>query len=116
MKRLALLLGAAAVIITAAVVVGYRIAREQPQRFESCHWNGETLVLSYTYGVNERVSPTIDTRGDGPVRVALRIERGDGISIQVGLGGVARFLVYGGPTEVRYEDGPELRCLGATQR
>ena len=79
------------------------------QRFESCHFEGETLVLSYRYGVNQSVSPSIDTRS-GDVVVSLRVRAGHGSVIDIGLMGDARFAVYGGPSTVRYRDGKTLDC------
>ena len=61
------------------------------------------------------VSPSIDSRGGGPVEVALTVESGAGSARALALHGVARFMVSGGPTEVRYEDGPEVKCPGAVQ-
>jgi hypothetical protein len=115
MTRILLVAGSLAVLV-ALVIAGYRLAQEQPQRFESCRWKGSTLVLGYQYGVNRRVSPSIDPRGGGPVEVALITESGSGSSPALALHGVARFMVFGGPSEVRYEDGPEVDCRGGVQR
>jgi hypothetical protein len=115
MARILLVAVSLAVLVVVGIV-GYRLAQEEPHRFESCRWMGSTLVLGYEYGVNQRVSPSIDPRDGGPIEVALTIESGAGSSPAIALHGVARLMVSGGPTEVRYEDGPEVKCPGAVQR
>lgn len=85
----------------------------QPQEFSSCHFEGDTLVLTYMHGANERVAPSLDTRGKDLV-VQLRTRQGRGITPLIGLGGEARFSLMGGPRPVRYADGRELECLSVT--
>jgi hypothetical protein len=79
------------------------------QRFESCHLDGDLLVLTYAYCANQAVEPRVDTR-DGDVVVSLRTESGDGATPAVGLSGEASFLIFGGSTSVRYPDGEVLPC------
>lgn len=79
------------------------------RRFDSCRLDGELLTLSYSYGANEMVSPSIDTRGPDVV-VALRTHVGDGLTPAVRLTGQARFTVFSGPRTVRYPDGDQLNC------
>lgn len=79
------------------------------QRFDSCRYDGQTLVLSYSYGANQRVSPAVDTR-DMDVVVALHVDAGKGSTPDIGLTGEARFAIFGGPTTVRYPDGERLDC------
>lgn len=79
------------------------------QRFDSCHFEGETLVLGFAYGANQAVEPRIDSRG-GDVVVSLRTHAGSGDTPDVGLLGEARFAVFGGPAPVRYPDGEQLSC------
>ena len=88
----------------------YRVASAgSDQQFDSCSFDGQTLVLSYFYGANERVSPSVDTRG-GDVVVALHVEAGTGSTPDIGLTGEARFAIFGEPTTVRYPDGEKLDC------
>ena len=79
------------------------------RRFDSCRLDGDLLTLSYSYGANEMVSPSIDTRGRDVV-VALRTHVGDGLSPAIRLTGHARFTVFSGPRTVRYPDGDQLNC------
>jgi hypothetical protein len=88
----------------------YRLASAgSDQHFDACRFDGQTLVLSYSYGANERLSPSVDTRG-GDVVVALHIEAGAGSTPDIGLTGEARFAIFGEPTTVRYPDGEKLDC------
>ena len=73
-------------------------------------------MLGHLHGINQRVSPSTDPRGDGPVEVALTIESVTGSSPALALHGVARFMISGGPTEVRQKDGPQVGCLGEVQK
>ena len=79
------------------------------QRFESCRFDGDTLVLSYFYGANQVVSPSVDTTGPDVV-VALHVKWGGGVTPAVGLIGDARFGIFGGQSTVRYPDGEVLDC------
>ena len=79
------------------------------RRFDSCRLDGELLTLEYSYGTNEMVSPSIDTRGPDVV-VALRTHVGDGLTPAIRLTGRARFTVFSGPRAVRYPDGDQLDC------
>lgn len=103
-----------AAALVGAVLLGgliwLRTSHEQPRRFESCRWEGDTLVLQWLYGANERVGASLDARGGGELTVALAGEVGDGDRVDIGLSGEARFAVYGGRTAVRYEDGTPLKC------
>lgn len=79
------------------------------ERFDSCGFEDGFLVLAYSYGLNEKVSVTLDTR-DGMV-VSLTSEQGSGETPAVGLGGEARFRVGEPPSEpIRYPDGTVLDC------
>jgi hypothetical protein len=69
----------------------------------------QTLVLSYTYGANEVVSPSIDTTGPDIV-VALHVRQGGGSAPAIGLVGETRFAVYGAQKTVRYPGGDALDC------
>ncbi len=79
------------------------------QRFDSCRFDGDTLVLRYIYGANEAVEPRIDARG-GDLVVSLSTQRGEGVTPAIGLLGEVRFTVFGGAAAVRYPDGEQLSC------
>ena len=81
------------------------------QRFESCRWDGGVLVLTYVYGANQVVSPSIDTRGKSLV-VALEVEEGDGVTPAIGLTGETRFGISGRDDKatLTYPDGRRLAC------
>ena len=104
--------------LLATSVGWYRVASAgSDQHFDSCRFDGQKLVLSYSYEANERVSPTVDTRG-GDVVVALHVEAGTGSTTDIGLTGEAGFAIFGEPTTVRYPDGEKLDCSpksGGTQ-
>ena len=46
-------------------------------RFESCHWEGDNLVLGYTYGSGDTVSTMVHPAGDHVV-AQLRVDEGGG--------------------------------------
>ena len=102
--------GVLTVGLLVTIVGWYRVASaSSAQHFDSCRFDGQKLVLSYSYGANERVSPTVDTRGRDVV-VALHVEAGTGSTPDIGLVGEARFAIFGEPTTVRYPDGEKLDC------
>ena len=105
-----ILVGVLAVGLLVTSVGWYRVASAgSEQRFDSCRFDGQTLVLSYLYGANERVSPSVDTRGRDVV-VTFHVEAGTGSTPDIGLTGEARFAIFGEPTTVRYPDGEKLDC------
>lgn len=77
-------------------------------RFESCHWEGENLVLGYTYGSGDTVSTMVHPSGDHVV-AQLRVDEGNNSTDQ-GLTGKATYPISGGPLPVRYPNGAELNC------
>ncbi len=79
------------------------------QRFRSCRFDGNTLVLTYSYGANQAVEPRFDAR-DGDLVVSLRTEQGEGDTPAIKLSGEARFMVFGRAGAVRYPDGEQLSC------
>ncbi len=79
------------------------------QRFDSCRFDGDALVLTYSYGANQAVEPRVDARG-GDLVVSLRTEQGEGVTPAIGLHGEVRFMVFGGAAAVRYPDGERLSC------
>ncbi|HET8664231.1 MAG TPA: hypothetical protein VFM08_07950 [Nocardioides sp.] len=89
----------------------YLSAHPGGERFESCHWEGEVLVLGYSYGSGDTVSTWVRPEGD-QVRAQLRIDRAD--DSQTSLEGEARYPVSGGPLPVKYANGKELNCPART--
>lgn len=81
-------------------------------RFETCALDGDQLTLSYAYGVNQLLAPSVDTRDPDKVVVELREATGGGNNIDIGLGGQATFGLYGADedTVVEYADGKRLAC------
>ena len=64
-------------------------------RFESCHWQGDQLVLEpHTAGVVAQ----------------LRVDEGGGDHVTGALSGEARFSLTGGTRPVHYPNGAELNC------
>jgi hypothetical protein len=105
-----IIVGVLAVGLLVTSVGWYRVASAgSDQQFDSCSFDGQTLVLAYFYGANQRVSPTLDTRG-GDVVVSLHVEAGTGPTPSIALPGEARFAIFGDPTTVRYPDGKKLDC------
>jgi hypothetical protein len=110
-------------LLTALLAVGvlvtsvgwYRSAHASTaQHFDGCSFDGRPLVLTYSYGANQMVSPRVDTRGRDVV-VALDTKVGNGPTPAIGLSGEARFSVFGGQQTVRYPDGERLDCGEGTQ-
>jgi len=87
----------------------YLSAHPGGERFESCRWEGDTVVLGFTYGVGDTVSTMVRPEGDHVV-AQLRIDRAEGPAASVALTGEARYPVSGGPLPVQYPNGAELNC------
>lgn len=87
----------------------YLSAHPGGERFESCHWQGNAVVLGYSYGVGDTVSTMVHPEGDHVV-AQLRIDRADGAQDTTALMGQARYPVSGGPLPVQYPNGAELNC------
>jgi hypothetical protein len=87
----------------------YLSAHPGGERFESCHWEGKTLVLGYSYGVGDTVSTMVRPEGDHVV-AQLRIDKGGGDRVTIGLTGEAHYPVSAGPLPVEYPNGAELNC------
>jgi hypothetical protein len=87
----------------------YLSAHPGGERFESCHWEGDTVVLAYSYGVGDTVSTMVQPDGDHVV-VQLRIDDAGGTRPAVALAGEARYSVWGGPHPVEYPNGAALNC------
>ena len=87
----------------------YLSAHPGGERFESCHWEGEDVVLGYAYGVGDKVSTMVNPEGDHVV-AQLRVDSPGGNQSAVALMGEARYRVSGGPLPVRYPNGADLTC------
>ena len=78
-------------------------------RFESCHWEGQNLVLGYVYGSGDTVSTMVHPAGDHVV-AQLRVDRADGAQTMQAVRGEATYPISGGPVPVEYPNGAELNC------
>ena len=87
----------------------YLSAHPGGERFASCHWQGEDLVLGYTYGVGDKVSTMVSPQGDH-VDAQLRIDSPRSDRSADALAGEAHYRVSGGPLPVRYPNGSDLSC------
>ena len=87
----------------------YLAAHPGGTRFESCHWQGDQLVLGYTYGTGDTVSTMVHPAGDHVV-AQLRVDEGGGNHTLQVLTGQARYPISGGPLPVKYPNGAELNC------
>ncbi len=87
----------------------YLSAHPGGERFESCHWEGSTLVLGYSYGSGDTVSTMVHPDGDH-VKAQLRIDEPGGNRIAQALMGEARYPISGGPLPVQYANGKQLNC------
>jgi len=100
------LLGVALVVTS---VGWYLSAHPGGQRFESCHWEGQNLVLGYIYGSGDTVSTMVHPDGDH-VEAQLRVDGAGGIQTMQVLTGEATYPISGGPVPVKYPNGAELNC------
>jgi len=91
-----------------ACVGWYLAAHPGGTRFASCRWDGDHLVLGYTYGSGDTVSTMVHPAGDHVV-AQLRVDEGGGDNAQ-SLSGSATYPVSGGPFPVQYPNGAELNC------
>jgi hypothetical protein len=104
-------------VVTGLLAVGlvvtsigwYLSAHPGGTRFESCHWDGDVLVLGYTYGTGDRVSTSVEPRDSDVVAQFRNREAGGNHTTQV-LDGEARYKVSGGPRPVHYPNGATLNC------
>jgi hypothetical protein len=102
-------LGVLAIGLLVTSVGWYLSAHPGGERFESCHWEGTTLVLGYTYGPGDTVSTMVHPSGDHVV-AQLRVDRAEGNQATVALTGEASYPVSSGPLPVRYPNGADLNC------
>jgi hypothetical protein len=101
-------LGVLVVWLVVTSVGWYLSAHPGGERFESCHWEGDDLVLGYTYGSGDTVSTMVHPNGDH-VEAQLRVDEAEG-GVAVTLVGKARYPISGGPRPVQYPNGAELNC------
>lgn len=87
----------------------YLSAHPGGERFESCHWEADDLVLGYTYGSGDTVSTMVHPSGDHVV-AQLRVDEAGGARPAIALVGEARYPISGGPLPVRYPNGADLNC------
>lgn len=88
----------------------YLAAHPGGTRFESCQWEGSTLVLGYTYGTGDTVHAMVNPQ-DSDIVAQLRVDEGGGSHTSQVLSGEARFQISGGPRTVHYPSGAELNCI-----
>jgi hypothetical protein len=100
------LLGVALVVTS---IGWYLSAHPGGVRFESCHWEGENLVLGYVYGSGDTVSTMVHPDNDHVV-AQLRVDPAEGAQTMQALTGEATYPVSGGPVPVEYPNGAELNC------
>ncbi|MBO0846791.1 MAG: hypothetical protein J2P22_15395 [Nocardioides sp.] len=104
--------GVIAVLAIGLLVTGvgwYLAAHPGGDRFESCHWEGNTLVLGYTYGTGDTVHAMVNPQSDDIV-AQLRVDEAGSDHTRGVLSGESRFAVDGGPRPVHYPSGAELNC------
>jgi hypothetical protein len=102
--------GALLVVALAVTSIGwYLSAHPGGVRFESCRWDGSTLVLGYTYSAGDTVSTMVHP-SSGHVEAQLQVHEPDGDQSPQTLTGEARYPVSGGPMPVRYPNGAQLGC------
>jgi hypothetical protein len=87
----------------------YLSAHAGGERFESCHWEGSTVVLGYSYSSGDTVSTMVHPDGDHIV-AQLLIDRADGPQPAIALEGEAHYPISVGPMPVTYANGNELNC------
>ena len=87
----------------------YLSAHPGGTRFESCHWEGNQLVLGYNYGTGDTVTTRVEPNSDDVV-AQFRIDEGGSDHATQVLEGEARYKLSGGPRPVHYPNGAELNC------
>ena len=86
----------------------YLSAHPGGTRFASCHWVGNQLVLTYSYGTGDTVRTSVEP-SDEAVVAQLRVDEGGG-NAPGALTGTSHFQIDGGPRPVRYPNGAALDC------
>jgi hypothetical protein len=106
-----LLYGVVVILTIALGVAGigwYLSAHPGGTRFASCQWQGDDLVLQYSYGNGDQVTTMVNPSTDHVVAQLRVDEKGDDSSSS--LTGESRFTLSGGPRPVEYPNGAELNC------
>jgi hypothetical protein len=101
--------GLLAVALVVTSIGWYLSAHPGGTRFEACHWEGDELVLSYSYGTGDTVTTRVEPR-TGDVVAQFRVDEASGDQNQT-LVGEARYHISGGPRPVHYPNGAELGCM-----
>lgn len=86
--------------------------RDAPARFDSCSIDERGyIVLKFSHGVGEEVSPSVDFRS-GETIVSLARKVPDGPTIAIALSSTFQVATYGPaePLTVSYPDGKTLDC------
>jgi hypothetical protein len=103
---------AVAVLVVALGVtsIGWYFA-EHPggTQFASCRWDGDRLVLGFTYGPGDTVSTMVRPEGDHVV-AQFRVDEAEGAGTMQALTGEATYPVAGGPLPVEYPNGAKMNC------
>jgi hypothetical protein len=86
----------------------YLSAHPGGTRFASCRWQGNELVLTYSYGTGDTVHTSVEPDTDAVV-AQLRVDEGNG-DTSGSLTGESHFPIAGGPRPVRYPNGAPLDC------
>jgi len=115
-KVLVLLLATALAVTTLGWIRAsdnLQLGEDAPARFDDCTFDGGKLILKYSYGANQLVAPSVDTRHGDRIVVELSTKVGEGVTPAIGLYGQAEFLMFGSdetPPVVEYPDGQRLKC------
>ena len=91
-----------------ACIGWYLAAHPGGTRFASCAWEGDDLVLQYSYGTGDQVTTMVNPSSDHVV-AQLRVDE-KGSDSTSALTGESRFTLSGGPRPVQYPNGAELNC------
>jgi hypothetical protein len=87
----------------------YLSAHPGGTRFASCQWQGNELILGYSYHVGDTVTTKVVPKDDDVV-AQFRIDEATGNHTTQVLEGEARYTIGGGPRPVHYPNGAELNC------
>ena len=101
--------GLLAVALVVTSIGWYLSAHPGGTRFESCQWQGDELVLGYTYGTGDTVTVKVQPEADQVV-AQFRVDEGGGDHTSQVLEGEARYRIAGGVRPVHYPNGAELSC------
>jgi hypothetical protein len=97
------------VLALGATSIGwYLAAHPGGTRFASCQWQGDQLVLRYSYGTGDQVTTMVSPKSDHVV-AQLRVQEKGG-DASAPLTGQTQITVPGGPQPVEYPNGADLNC------